>query len=78
MADVERRRFLAGTGLAVGLVAGCRSRKDPYASEKPVVPVAPGTRLGAETYVLSTCGGTSSGSDKNYFGGIDNVKTYKA
>ena len=30
------------------------------------------------SYVLSTCGGTSSVSDKNYFGGIDNVKTYKA
>jgi len=56
MADLGRRRFLAGTGLAAGLVAGCRPGRDPYTPEKPPVPRAPGVRPGTESQVLSTCG----------------------
>ncbi len=56
MADLDRRGFLAGTGLAAGLLAGCRPRKDPYTPDKPPVPLAPGVRMGAQTQVLSTCG----------------------
>lgn len=55
MADLGRRRFLAGTGL-VGLAAGCRPGKDPYAPQKPAVPIAAGVRPGSESFVLSTCG----------------------
>jgi menaquinone reductase, molybdopterin-binding-like subunit len=56
MADLGRRRFIAGAGLAAGLVGGCRSSKDAYAPHKPEVPRAPGVRPGTERYVLSTCG----------------------
>jgi menaquinone reductase, molybdopterin-binding-like subunit len=56
MADLDRRGFLTGASLAAGVLAGCRSRKDPYAAEKPAVPIAPGVRMGAEQHVLSTCG----------------------
>ena len=61
MADLGRRTFLTGTGVAAGLWAGCRPGRDPYAPDKPVVPLAPGTRLGAESYVLSTCGMCDTG-----------------
>jgi len=42
--------------LAAGLLASCRSGKDPYAPEKPPVPVAQDVRPGTQAYVTSTCG----------------------
>lgn len=56
MADLGRRRFIAGAGLAAGLVGGCRSSKDPYTPEKPAVPRPAGVRPGTHSYVFSTCG----------------------
>lgn len=56
MADLGRRRFIAGAGLAAGLVGGCRSTNDPYTPDKPAVPRAPGARPGTESFVCSTCG----------------------
>ena len=56
MANIGRRRFLGGAGLVAGAAAGCRPRHDPYAVEKPSVPVAPNLRAGSETQILSTCG----------------------
>jgi menaquinone reductase, molybdopterin-binding-like subunit len=56
MADLGRRGFLGGAGLVAGALAGCHLKRDPYAAVKPAVPVAFGSRVGAETRVLSTCG----------------------
>jgi menaquinone reductase, molybdopterin-binding-like subunit len=61
MTDLGRRRFLAGTGCAAGLFAGCRPRQDPYAPQKPPVPLGKGVRLGAESFVVSTCGMCDAG-----------------
>ncbi len=42
--------------MLAGVAAGCRPRRDPYAVEKPPVPLAPGLRAGSEEYVVTTCG----------------------
>lgn len=55
MAPLDRRSFLTGAGLAVGLGA-CRPGRDPYAPEPAPGPLPAGTRLGAERHVRSTCG----------------------
>ena len=47
MPDFGRRGFLGGAGLLAGAAAGCRLRKDPYAAEKPAVPVERGLRVGS-------------------------------
>jgi anaerobic selenocysteine-containing dehydrogenase len=39
-----------------GAAAGCRLRRDPYAAEKPPVPVERGLRPGSEKFVFTTCG----------------------
>lgn len=56
MADLGRRRFLAGAGLAAGVVGGCRSARDPYAPPKAPLPPTLAFRPGTESHVLSTCG----------------------
>ena len=56
MASIGRRTFLGGAGLLAGAAAACRSHRDPYAIEKPPVPVPPNLRVGSETQVLTTCG----------------------
>lgn len=56
MADMDRRNFLGGAGLLAGLAAACGPRRDPYAAEKPPVPVGHGSRAGSEDFVVSTCG----------------------
>jgi len=56
MPDLGRRGFLGGAGLLAGVAAGCRPRRDPYALEKPTVPVERGLRAGSESFVLTTCG----------------------
>jgi anaerobic selenocysteine-containing dehydrogenase len=58
---IGRRTFLGGAGLVAGAAAACRPRKDPYAVDKPAVPLPPNLRLGSETEVLSTCGLCASG-----------------
>ena len=39
-----------------GVVAGCRPPRDPYAAQKPPVPVERGLRPGSEKFVFTTCG----------------------
>ncbi|HEX7509201.1 MAG TPA: molybdopterin-dependent oxidoreductase, partial [Polyangia bacterium] len=56
MPDFGRRGFLGGAGLLAGVAAGCRPRRDPYAVDKPAVPVERGLRPGSESFVLTTCG----------------------
>lgn len=56
MADLGRRRFLAGSGLAAGLFAACRSGRDAYSPDKPPIAQPPGLRPGSEKMVVSTCG----------------------
>ena len=51
-----RRGFLGSAGLLAGAAAGCRLRRDPYAAEKPPVPVERGLRPGSEKFVFTTCG----------------------
>jgi anaerobic selenocysteine-containing dehydrogenase len=61
MASFGRRTFLGSAGLLASAAAGCRPRPDPYAVEKPPVPVPPNLRVGSETQVLSTCGLCAAG-----------------
>jgi len=56
MPDFGRRGFLGGAGILAAVAAGCRSRRDPYAAQKPPVPVERGLRVGSEKYVFTTCG----------------------
>jgi anaerobic selenocysteine-containing dehydrogenase len=56
MPDFGRRGFLGSAGLLAGVAAGCRQRQDPYAAQKPPVPVERGLRPGSEKFVFTTCG----------------------
>ena len=58
LGKLGRREFLGGAGLLATAAAasGCRLHRDPYAVEKPPVPIERGLRIGSEKYVLTTCG----------------------
>jgi anaerobic selenocysteine-containing dehydrogenase len=63
--DIDRRRFLTGSGFAAGgmMLGGCAhgDHEDPYALTKPRVPGSAGWAKGEERYIATACAQCSAG-----------------